>query len=485
MGVSATIPAGIFVFMRHYFCDILEVFLHRRWRFEGTAALVLVALASCGPSESPTIPPLVLVITLDTLRSDHLGCYGYSRPTSPNLDAIAKQSTLYQHARSVAPWTLPAHASLFTGLYPFEHGARTYHIEDVHAPGAFNVSPLNPQHQTLAESFQQAGYRTAAFVANKAFLHQKFQADQGFEVYQNQRVYADEINAQAFAWIDQNREQPLFLFLNYMDTHRPFNTKARPGFLGKDIPEISKQTFDRLYDEVLGSDGPVAKSLLEDVRDQYDLAIANLDEQIGLLRSFLDERGLWDPALVLITSDHGEFFGEHRLIEHSKDVYEPVLRIPLLLKGPGQVAGQVEPRPISLVHLPRILLQHAQLWQDDDPAWQQAHPWPSDRILVQNWYTRMKDLRSPWGPRFDRVRMALYEDGYKYIQSSDGKHELYRLSADPEENHNLVAAEADRAANLAAKLQALLASRSAGEAKPFQAPLSDEELQALKELGYH
>jgi arylsulfatase A-like enzyme len=160
---------------------------------------VLLATVQCsGPGDSePLYPPNVLLITLDTLRADHLGCYGYDRPTSPNIDAFAKVATFYPRGYASAPWTLPTHGSLMTGLYPFEHGAHTFKINEKRA----EVGVLADRHVTLAETLRAEGFQTAAFVGNDVYLKQRFKIHQGFETYFSERTYADQLNAMAFEWL--------------------------------------------------------------------------------------------------------------------------------------------------------------------------------------------------------------------------------------------------------------------------------------------
>ncbi|MBT3223583.1 MAG: sulfatase, partial [Proteobacteria bacterium] len=169
-------------------------------------------------TEVPKAAKNILFISLDTVRADHLSVYGYHLPTSPNLEALADHATLYRRAQASAPWTLPSHASMFTGLYPFEHGAHTPE------PGGKNKAVvLNQDLTTIAEVLSSNGYVTGAIVANAAFLGKKFALDQGFAEYEIKRGTGDEINKRALTWLRKNKDQSFFLFLNYMDAHRPYN----------------------------------------------------------------------------------------------------------------------------------------------------------------------------------------------------------------------------------------------------------------------
>lgn len=454
---------------------------------------ISASIASCSNSEESdsagapsSNPPLsaecVILITLDTVRADHLSLHGYELPTTPHLESLGRQATVYTRARAAAPWTLPSHATLFTGLYPFEHGARTYDQAEVRAN---NVGELADEFLTLAEAFKRHGYRTGAVVANGAYLRPRFQLDQGFDEYQVERAYADEINRLAFAWLEQNGEQPFFLFLNYMDAHGPYNCAPSEGFpdLGEVTP--SNQLLRALHPVVCGEDEPLPTDSLDHLIAQYDNALANLDIGLGQLFEKLRELELFDKALIVITSDHGEYFGEHRLLAHSKDVYEEAMHIPLVVKAPRQTAGRVDDGLVSHVHIPGLILSHVDfdaLSQVEQDTFQRH--WPRAALLGENYYSRAHDLREEWGQRFRRVRRTVYHEDYKYIESSDGNHELYDLRADPRESINLFEVGPGTARTFAKLLESIGEANPAGESSRNELILSPEDLEALDALGY-
>lgn len=420
----------------------------------------------------------MVLLSLDTVRADHLGCYGYGRATSPNLDAFARTATLYRRSFSSAPWTLPTHASLFTGRYSFEHGAHGLRSKDP----ARSLAALPPERVTLAEVLDERGYATAAFVANTGFLSRRCGVNQGFEIYQTRRLPARELNAAAMAFVRKPRKQPFFLFLNYMEAHRPYDTRPRPGLLERP-PSQDPNLIPRLYDAVLPGKADAPAALVRDLVDQYDTAIANLDEEVGNLLAALTAAGHEDDTIVVITSDHGEFFGEHRLAEHSKDVYQEVLAVPLIVRSPGQRVGRVVDTVASSVDVPRLVLDHLPKlgnWPEQFPLAIGNHP-----VLAEEYYARPKDLWHPiWGPRFDRVRTAFFEWPAKLIESSDGQHELYDLSRDAREVDNRFAAEPAAAARLTQALARFRAERGAPAAAPEAPAAAPEDLEELKALGY-
>ena len=324
--------------------------------------LLLTVVGSAGEgcsreevSGSDSSPPNVILIVLDTLRAYHLGCYGYDRPTSPRIDAFAQEGTLYRRAFAAAPWTVPTHASLFTGKYPFEHGAHTFKV----TRPVNNVNTLHKRHLTLAEAFKSAGYQTAAFAANAAYLARRWQLDQGFDTYEVEQVYSPEINRRVFQWLNDHGAARFFLFINYMDVHWPLNLTPRRGFL-EHVP--SKHDGGALRNalerRILPAQEPVPTDLIQKKIDRYDLALANLDEQIGRLLDYLVQKGLYDDVLIVLTSDHGEYFGEHHLIGHSKDVYQAAHWVPLIIKSPGRSHALVDDTVISSTDVPHMIFSH-------------------------------------------------------------------------------------------------------------------------------
>jgi arylsulfatase A-like enzyme len=438
----------------------------------------LIALGGCGGSEPR---PNVIIIVMDTMRADRLSCYGYERATSPSIDAFAGTADFYEKAFATATWTVPTHGSLFTGKLPFEHGAITRKDD----AGTIGVAPLDESHLTLAEVFQAEGYRTGAFVANNGFLTPRFQFDQGFATYHVERVWSDVLNQRVMDWLKLQRRGPFFLWINYIDTHRVYNTTPRPGFLPEPAVQDQGELLDELYARVMPADAPVPAGLAQKVTDQYDTAVANLDEQIGALLQHLRDQGLYDDTIIVLTSDHGEYLGEHHLVEHSKDVYEEAVRAPLIVKHVGQVEGRRVPRPTSLADVPHLIFgalpaEFAASYRDEfprDPA--------RDPVIVENYYTRRKDFENPaWGHRFDRIRTVIYDWPYKYIHSSDGQSELYDLERDPRESADLITSEGDRATRMAERLADFLEARREGRTQVEPARLTSEEEKRLRSLGY-
>lgn len=464
------------------------------WAVLGLAS-VLVGIQGCGSDDGgdaasgpPSGPPRgaatnkILFLSLDTLRADHLSLYGYERPTSPAIEAFAGRSTLYTRALATAPWTLPSHASMFTGLYPVEHGAHTWPLvdEDVEREAGNNVGSLAERFTTLAEVLEDAGYATGAVVANLAYMDECFGMAQGFQHYDQKRGAVKAVSARALDWLSEHQDGPFFLFVNFMDTHRPYNSRPRPGF---GDPTADKNALKRAAPYILDPERTVPPELLATVIEQYDTAIANLDEGLGELFDELRARGLFDDMLIVVTSDHGEYLGEKDLIEHSKDVHQPVLHVPLIVKVPGQTVGAVDEEWISHVHLPALVLAYVDLGEGVETPTEFLAHWPRGRVFSENYYSRIKDLRARWGARFDRVRRVIVEGDLKFIDSSDGAHELYDLGRDPGEDTNLWPPDGGAGERLAVEAGRWWDSRAVAP-QPAALELSGELQRTMEEMGY-
>ena len=323
------------------------------------------------PAAAPHSPN-VLVIVVDTLRADHLSTYGYPRPTSPNLSRIAAQGVLFENAMAASSWTLPSHASMLTGRYPHEHGAR------------FIDSTLTLRYPTLGEAFQRLGYRTAGFSASTFFFSRRTGLGRGFihfeddfespagafpQTYYGERLEkllyrlhlakdrigrrnARQINQHALRWIASDHRHPFFVFLNYYDVHDPYLP-----------PEPYLHRFTNLPHPA----GPIPMawdwfaSLTPQQRqgemDAYDGAIQYVDTELGEFFRQLHQRGLDKNTLVVITSDHGEEFNEHGFMDHLNALYRELIHVPLIFWQPGELPqGMHIATPVSTVSLPATLL---------------------------------------------------------------------------------------------------------------------------------
>jgi arylsulfatase A-like enzyme len=312
-------------------------------RFVGkwvAAALVtgLCLSISCG-SEYRQIN--LLVIGIDTLRRDHLGCYGYDRPTSPNIDRLAEGGTLFEDAVSQSPWTLPSFATVFTSLYPTQHGAGFLE------PGAGQYgNRMRTAFPPMAMILLKQGYSTGAIINGPA-LAPDFGVDRGFEYYDTTPRWdtrdADVVTEDALDWIDQNRDNPFFIFVHYFDPHvtygppAPYDTIFDPDYSGRLGNSFDRGTYIRMQDALSIEGDPRAEADWNHVRALYDGEILFTDYAVGELLKGLDERGLRDNTLIILLSDHGEEFFDHKGFEHGHTLYDELIKIPLIFSLPGVV----------------------------------------------------------------------------------------------------------------------------------------------------
>jgi arylsulfatase A-like enzyme len=418
-------------------------------------------------------PPIVL-ITLDTTRPDHLSVYGYAQPTSPNLDVLGRDGFVFQDVVTTSSWTLPTHASLFTGLFPSTHGA---HYSDGGMPALdaaqanifdwFRAAGLPEQAQTLAETLRRAGYRTFGAAAGP-WLKPIFGLDQGFEQYwadSDDPVgrRAPEITAHGLKALEAAGSDPFLLFLNYFDPHDP-------------------------YDDV---DADAARFRVSqagsraEVLARYDAEIAYMDRHIGVLFDALRERGLYERSWIVVTSDHGEHFGEHGLEQHGFSLYQDVVSGVLIVKPPSASAWRPDTRQrVQSVDVMPTLLKalelDAGLAMEGNPIGALDHP------VVAELFESPGNVR--WkGPRFARQLTAVYSGRHKLIVSSkpgDRDAGLFDLAADPGENVDLRAAQPE----LLRELQGELA-RWRSQLRPvlepaLPRPLDTKTREQLQALGY-
>lgn len=426
---------------------------------------------------SNTGSPSVLLIVLDTLRADHLSSYGYDRPTSPNLDAFAAQGIRFEHAYANSSWTLPTHATLMTGLLPSEHGATVRR----------NRSPLRAELPVLSEALAARGYLTAGFVANATWLTPWMGLHRGFLHYESYyhspldavrrsyygrqmarrlfprlgipretRLSAPQINTALLQWIDRNPGRPFFAFLNYMEAHAP--NPVPSSFSGR-FQGASAWSKARLGAKALTAEEIVRR---EEWIGNYDTAINYLDSQLGELFEELKRRGLFEDMLIIVTSDHGEMFGQHHLFDHGNSLYEEVIRVPLMLRLPaGAHAGRLVAQRVSLRDVPATVLSlvgatgHplggrslAEFWEG--PA---APPRP---VIAEVDGAPFPGIPQDWPVRNGWLKSITMEQ-WKLILHEQGSIELFDLAADPLERNNL-ALQPEYKARVERLRQLLLAS---------------------------
>jgi arylsulfatase A-like enzyme len=404
-------------------------------------------------AELPAAPagPNIVLIVLDTVRAKSLSLYGYERATSPSLDRFAKKGLVFDRAYATAPWTLPSHASMFTGRFPHE----------LLGPG---LSPLDATYPTVAEVLGRHGYLTAGFVANTWFGGLEFGLGRGFQHYEDTemsaftlfdrtsfghrfvkasgfmerfstydnlgRKSAEEINGAFLDWLARAEAgRPFFAFLNYCDTHAPYLPPE---------PFATKFTSKRPFGQ-LGSRHLDAWSAddVKGFRDAYDEALAYLDSQLDALFRAIDSTPRLRNTFVIVTSDHGEHFGEHGLLDHVNSVYLSLLHVPLVIVGPGIAAGQRTEEPVSLRDVAATILEAAGVTGTSLPGESllsraAATDTGTDPLLLSEVEKAMRGAYPEWYPaQRGRVKSLVSRD-WQYIRNfGDGREELFDLRADP------------------------------------------------------
>jgi len=310
----------------------------------------VVALLTCGKSEKPYN---VMIVAVDTLRPDHLSCYGYSRATSPNLDMLARQSVRCQYALSQAPWTLPSFSTVFTSLYPSQHGAI-----DVN-------SRMRTSFPTLASILKSKGYATGAIV-NAPALKPAYRTSRGFDFYdmtpQTGRI-ADGTTRDALKWIDSVRDRPFFIFVHYFDPHLPYSppppydTLYDSAYTGRIGRSFNLEGFSLVRDSMFVQMKRLSDADWKHIVALYDGEIAFTDSCIGVLLRGLEERHLRSNTLIVFLSDHGEEFFEHGGFEHGHTLYDDLLWVPLMFSMPGVLPeGKVVKDQVRLLDVAPTIL---------------------------------------------------------------------------------------------------------------------------------
>ena len=411
------------------------------------------ALAALPPPGGAT--PNVLLLVLDTVRRSNLSSYGYSRPTTPGFTVLATRGVLFEEAMSPAPWTLPSHASIMTGRWAHELSA------------SWSV-PLDDRDSTLAEALGARGYRTAGFAANIAYAGRSAGIDRGFSHFDDVRLTptqiarsaaftswlssrrwarplfrphykstdrktAAEVNTAFLGWLDADGGRPFFAFLNYFDAHDTY---------------LPQPPFDTAFAEPAYPPlpGPVHPGGHRDAtprsQREYDQAIAYLDHEVGALLRALEQRGVLANTLVIVTSDHGEEFGEHGAYGHGHTLYLPGLEVPLIIALPAtvppglRIAGFVSLRdlPATVMDLttgnggrPFPGQSLARFWQGSSAD--------RDTVLVQ---TRLAKGRPDWDPTSKSDLQGSFHDRLTYLRGAGSLRELYAIDRDPAQAKNLV-----------------------------------------------
>jgi len=424
--------------------------------------LILVALAALqAAAQTPPKPELnVVLITIDTLRADHLGCYGYKQIKTPNIDGLAADGARFERAFSVVPVTLPSHSSMLTGTYPMFSG--------MHDFSANKLSPLQP---TLASVLKQAGYQTGAVIA-AAVLDSRFGLNQGFDFYYDHFDFSrlDETNLDEMErpgnvvadvtlnwlekdWLAKNSQKKFFLWMHLYDPHFPYHP-----------PEpYTKEYASHLYDG----------------------EIAFADEQVGRLLRFLKDKGLYQNTVIVLAGDHGESLGEHGEKTHGFFIYNATMHVPLIIRLPRSAEARTISDPTALVDIMPTILEAVGVGVPSQVQGKsllpvlrgEKHDSPPDRDRVLYGETYLPRIHFNWS----ELRAS---ENAKYHFIDAPKPELYDLAKDPGETHNLFAEKKAVAEEMRAKLTGVIRDYSAVKEMAEKTGLDPALMERLKALGY-
>ncbi len=397
-------------------------------------------------------PPNVLLIIWDTVRAHDLSAYEYRRETTPALERLAHSGVRFDQAMSTASWTLPSHASLFTGHYPNDLNANY-------------TTPLDDEHATLAEVMAARGYVTGGFVANFGAAGWESGLARGFTRYEDfpatvgqvfvsarltrtlsrvawlrrllgyhdvlGRKAAPRVSSGFLEWQSEHSDRPFFAFLNYYDAHAPY---LPPGEYATRFGG-GRPGADPLLVEQMNEESQWSPEMLQAEVDAYDGAISYLDDQLDALLRELEQRGVLENTLVIVTSDHGEEFGEHDMLGHGDKLYSTLVRVPLVMSLPGRIPADVTVEtPVSLRNIPTTVLDVIGAGPSSFPGF----------ALSDLWWGAAELESDPEAEPAEPVRSqevglnSIVLGSYHYLVDDQGNEELFDLIRDPFEQDNLV-----------------------------------------------
>ena len=470
------------------------------------ALALALTLAACEQPGPPPAPPDILLVVLDTVRADRMSAYGYERPTGSQLEAIAAAGVLFEDVTAPSSWTWTSHASLFTGLSPWEHGAHwtsdeRYALRAAGQQSEWQLTPLGLELPTLASRLGEAGYRTAS-VSGNVLLHPSLGLTRGFERAEC-KERDSQVVAAALDVMAQQDARPLFLFVNLMSGHAPYllapgvpwsaaheqallpeqapdwarpyllSAPRGPGISMATDPDGDGYSGEKEYAQQRLRIPPAGRQLISDL---YDGDLLRLDHALRALVQGWNGSGR-AAGVVAVTADHGEYLGEHGQLGHGQTLYGEVLQVPLVVAAPGRLqAGQRVSAPVAMQQLHATLLDLAGLEAGVSlldvaaggcgPRFIEAGVWATDPSL------------GAVGQAYRLVR----EGDRALLLRDDGAAALYDLRADPGMTTDLSQAEPDRAQALTERAQRAFLAQPASMGAPLQA--DEQTLMALEALGY-
>lgn len=459
--------------------------------------------------------PNIIFIALDTLRSDRLACYGYEKNTSPNIDRFAEKGILFENAIASSCWTLPSQASMFTGLFPSEHGATDEHLY------------LDGKIPTLAEILKADGYSTLAYSADNGWLTNATNITRGFDYIEKfpkpksifRRIhwearrrlgrkhvpYSERVIRGAKDMIRENVNQnkPFFLYIDLMDTHMPYKPgKKFMKKFGLDNADPSEITFlQDKFQQYRAKPESLNESRLDLLNRLYDASVATVDKRLRPLFRFISSKKLRENTVVIITSDHGECLGEHGLLGHWFSLHDTLLKVPLIISWPSRlkparISQQVQQRDLFYTILD--LTGHSGDESRNNEVLKNSYLCAIERggqfnkyAFAEHAYPKMNlEHVRKYNPSFNDQKFvckkqAIRSDQYKYIWYGSGSEELFDLKKDPDETENIINDRPQEAAVLRKKLEDIRLGFKKLEISAEQEVNFNAEVEKrLKDLGY-
>jgi arylsulfatase A-like enzyme len=444
----------------------------KRWIGLSLAALLAAVLAIALLPRPDERRRNLLLISIDTLRADHLGCYGYPRNTTPTLDRLAAEGVLFENATAPSSWTVPSHASLLSGRYPRSHGVQ------------------EPEHrfpddvETLASLLEHHGYASRGII-NVGLI---WRLSSGFRSYRSlphatgPRGMASVVHATALRWLERRPERPVFLFLHHYDVHSDYVAQPRyERMFAEPYAGVADGTTEQLK-RVRGGGLALDAADAQHLANLYDAGIRQLDDALGDFLAVLRERELLEDMLLVITSDHGEEFLEHGDVLHGRTLHQELVRVPLIFWGDGLPRGLRVSQPVSLVDVMPTLTAQLGIPSPSgiegislDAYWREGSEAPDRGPIFSETSTWMGNTEEDFRHAVRSGAHTLHRDG------RSGAYALYDLRADPLEQVDIAPREPERVAELRRELDRF----AQAERVPAPlAPLSDEETEELRRLGY-
>ncbi|MCH7519439.1 MAG: sulfatase [Candidatus Dadabacteria bacterium] len=411
--------------------------------------------------------PNVILISIDTLRADHLGSYGYGRNTSPNIDKLAEEGVLFENAFTQAPWTLPAMATIHTSLYPSEHGATRYNLK------------LKDNFITLAEYMRNNFYKTIGIISTP-YVSSKYGFSQGYDIFEEyimgtEGTSSEHLTERAIEYISDNQDNKFFLWIHYFDPHAIYLYHEDYNY-GRNY---SGNLPANLSVEFLKSDkNSFNTEDIEYVKDIYDEEISYTDHNIGKLINNIEELGLKEDTVIIITADHGEEFMERNGFGHGKSVYNELIRIPLIIYNPYKQKQRIEEN-VETRSIPKTILELSGI---DSGSFGGENLLALDQSNIENYI--YSEGTGSMGE--NTLREAIVLDQFKLIKNIQYQtFELYDLRSDPNEKINLFNTEQ---INIKSKQNELMSKLSKHQKQRLgelqKVELSKEDIKRLKALGY-